>query len=72
MDDSLQIYVSHSLTPLQKAALERIGEFRRELAECGLFMRSGIELEFMVRDENDKIVRETIAMPDIAIHRVTL
>lgn len=42
-------------TPLQQAAIDRMEEFAGELKKAGFVMRSGIELEFMVKDKNSRI-----------------
>jgi hypothetical protein len=41
---------------LQEAAIERIQEFQAELAEEGIYMRSALELEFVVEDRWGRLV----------------
>jgi hypothetical protein len=49
---------------LQLAAIERIREFQAELAEEGIYMRSSMELEFVVEDKWGKLVPSVIKLKE--------
>lgn len=68
MTNALQTHLSHELSPLQQAALERIREFKQELAQHGIYMRSAIELEFMVADEKGTLTPCMIELPELDQH----
>ncbi len=54
-----------NLTELQKTALKRIGEYKKELAARGLYVRSAIELEFMAEDEHKRPIARRIYLPGL-------
>lgn len=43
-------------SPLQQAAIQRIHEYQEELKRYGYHVRSGMELEFMVKDSQGELV----------------
>lgn len=59
MANALEIYLSQ-LTPLQKAAIERIHDFQETLKQHGVYVRSAIELEFTIEDANGNPLRGAI------------
>lgn len=47
-------------SPLQRAAIERIEEYKAELKRYGMYVRSSMELEFMVKDKDGLPVANVI------------
>jgi hypothetical protein len=49
-------------SPLQQAAIQRIHEYQEELKQYGYYVRSGMELEFMVKDSRGVLVPGVIKL----------
>jgi hypothetical protein len=52
MERNQTLAPANTLTPLQQAAIERIIYFKEEMAKKGIYVRSAMELEFTIMDEN--------------------
>jgi hypothetical protein len=55
-------------TKLQQAAIERIQYFQEELKHYGVYMRSSMELEFMVEDSQGRLTPYTINLKEAEKH----
>lgn len=61
MTKALEVFIpGFKPSPLQRAAIKRIQEYQKELNAHGVYLRSGMELEFMVEDRFDRLVPCTL------------
>lgn len=57
MAKALEVFFpDFSPSPLQQAAIKRIQEYKEELKQYGMVVRSAMELEFMIQDQNGSLI----------------
>lgn len=73
MSQALSALITNSRpSPLQREAIKRIQEFGRELKENGYTMRTGMELEFMLKDSRGALIPAAIDLKKLNAYIATL